>query len=160
MVVIMCMPWTLKPCSAGHYGSRALIVHAKFGGAGIFGKPEVLSVLRSLAEGAQKSRAWYRQGEDFLLDVHVLVSGDVWQHGRSGVRLGHIGRKSRSLWVRIYVPDEIAAREQAAQFLAGALPEAAGLVRSRLRRRAPDWPADDLAAEFAGLAGILDRASG
>jgi hypothetical protein len=39
--------------------------------------------------------------------------------------------------VKIYVPDEITMQEQAAQFLAGALPGAAGLVRSRLRRRAP-----------------------
>ena len=141
-------------------GSVPVIVNATFGGAGIFGKPGVLSVLRSLAAGAQESRAWYRQGEDFLLDLHMLVSGDVWQHGRSGIQLSNIGRTSRSLWVKIYVPDEIMTREQAAEFLVGALPEAAGLVRSRLHRRAPDWPADDLAAELAGLAEMLDRASG
>lgn len=141
-------------------GRVPVIVNATFGGAGIFGKPEVLSAVRSLMAGARESRARYRPGEDFLLDVHVLVSGDVWQHGRSGIQLGHIGRKSRSLWVKISVPDEITTRDQAAQFLGGALPEAAGLVRSRLHRRAPDWPADDLAAELAGLAATLDRASG
>jgi hypothetical protein len=45
-----------------------------------------------------------------------------------------IDHNRRSLWVKIHVPDEITMQEQAAQFLAGALPEAAGLVRSRLRR--------------------------
>jgi hypothetical protein len=93
-----------------------LIMHATFGGAGIYGKPEVESVLRSLMTAAEQSRLHYQAGEDFLLDVYVYISGDVWQHGRSGVQLGNIGR---------------------------------------LRRRAPDWPADDLAAELAGLAGIL-----
>lgn len=39
--------------------------------------------------------------------------------------------------------------------LAGALPDAAGLVRDRLRSRAPEWPADDLAAELTSLAGTL-----
>jgi hypothetical protein len=135
-------------------------VNTTFGGAGIFGKPGVLSTVRSLAAGARESRAQYRQGEDFLLDVHVLVPGDVWQHRRSGIELGHIGRKSRSLWVKIYMPDEITTQEQAAQFLRGVLPEAAGLVRSRLHRRAPDWPADDLATELAALADMLDRALG
>jgi hypothetical protein len=137
-----------------------MVVNATFGGTGIFGKPEVLSTVRSLAAGARQSRAQYRQGEDFLLDVHVLVSGDVWQHRRSGIQLGHIGRKSRSLWVKLYMPDEITTQGQAAQFLRGALLEAAGLVRSRLHRRAPDWPADDLATEPAALADMLDRASG
>jgi hypothetical protein len=80
------------------------------------------------------------------------LSGDVRQHGQAGVQLGHIGHKSRSLWVRIYVPDEIMTREQAIVFFAGAFHEAAGLVRDRLRRRASRWPADDLAAELAGLA--------
>src|SRR5437016_13404615 len=111
------------------------------------GRPEVDSVLRSLASSAGQSRTGYRPGEDFLLDVHVFVSGDVWQHGQAGVQLGHIGHKSRSLWVRIYVPDEITTREQAVGLVAGALHEAARLVRDRLRRRAPHWPADDLAAE-------------
>jgi hypothetical protein len=79
----------------------------------------------------------------------------VWQHGRSGVQLGHVGGKTRSLWVRIYVPDDICAEDQAAAFLAGALSEAAALVADRLRRRAPEWPADDLAAELISLAGAL-----
>jgi hypothetical protein len=56
-----------------------------FGGAGIFGKPEVQSVLRVLAHGAERTRSVYMPGKDFLLDVYVYVSGDVWQHGQSGV---------------------------------------------------------------------------
>lgn len=129
-----------------------ILLNGTFGGAGIFGKPQVHSVLQSLAPRATQSRTGYRPGEDFLLDVHVFVSGDVWQHGRSGVQLGHVGHKTRSLWVRIYVPDEITTREQAVRFFEGVLPEAARLVRDRLQRRAPGWPADDLAAELAGLA--------
>jgi hypothetical protein len=132
-----------------------LIMNATFGGAGIYGKPEVESVLRSLMAAAERSRVQYQAGENFLLDVYVYISGDVWQHGRSGIQLGNIGRKSRSLWVRIYLPDEVTTRDQAAEYLASALPAAAGLVHSRLRRRAPDWPADDLAAELTGLAAIL-----
>jgi hypothetical protein len=130
-------------------------MNATFGGAGIYGKPEVRSVLQSLMAAAERSRVQYRAGEDFLLDVYVYISGDVWQHGRSGIQLGNIGRKSRSLWVRIYLPDEVTTRDQAAEYLASALPAAAGLVRSRLQRRAPEWPAGDLAAELAGLAAIL-----
>jgi hypothetical protein len=42
---------------------------------------------------------------------------------------------------------------EAGAFLAAALSEAAGLVADRLRRRAPDWPADDLTAELISLAG-------
>jgi hypothetical protein len=128
---------------------------AKFGGAGIFGKPEVSSVLRRLQAASRQSLIGYRQGEDYLLDVHVLVSGDVWRHGRSGVQLGHVGHKTRSLWVRIYVPDEITTLEQATAFFATAFPDAAESVRDRLRRRAPDWPADDLAAELVGITGGL-----
>ena len=93
--------------------------------------------------------------EDFLLDVYVYISGDVWQHNESGVQLGNVGRKTRSLWVRIYVPDEVSGRDQAAAFLASALSADAGLVRDRLRRRAPEWPADELAAELISLAGTL-----
>jgi hypothetical protein len=140
-------------------GRVPVILNATFGGAGIFGKPEVRSVLQSLAAGAEESRARYRPGEDFLLDVHVFVSGDVWQHGQSGIRLGHIGHRTRSLWVRIYVPDEVTTQEQAERFLAVALLEAAGLVRNRLHRRAPAWPADDLAAELARLARTVGFAS-
>jgi hypothetical protein len=106
------MSKTPEPARRDIMGRVPVIVNAAFGGAGIFGKPEVLSTLRSLAAGAKESRARYRQGEDFLLDVHVLVSGDVWQHGRSGIQLGNIGRKGRSLWVKIYMPDEITTREQ------------------------------------------------
>ena len=58
-----------------------------------FGKPEVESVLRILVPGARQSRLGYKPGEDFLLDVYVYVSGDVWQHGQFGVRPGNIGRK-------------------------------------------------------------------
>jgi hypothetical protein len=61
--------------------------------------------------------------------------------------------------VRICVPDEIATWEQAAVFFAGALPDAAGLARDRLRRRAPDWPADDLAPELVCITGDLNPAS-
>jgi hypothetical protein len=130
-----------------------ILLNGTFGGAGIFGRPAVYSVLQSFGPRATQSRTGYRPGEDFLLDVHVFVSGDVWQHGRSGVQLGHVGHKTRTLWVRIYVPDQITTREQAVRFFAGVLPEAARLVRDRLRRRAPDWPADDLAAELVGLGG-------
>jgi hypothetical protein len=133
-------------------GHVPILLNSTFGGAGIFGRPEVHSVLQIFGSRADESRRGYRPGEDFLLDVHVFVSGDVWQHGRSGVRLGHVGHKTRSLWARIYVPDEITTREQALGFFEGVLPEAARLVRDRLRRRAPGWPADDLAAELAGLA--------
>jgi hypothetical protein len=58
---------------------------------------------------------------------------------------------ARSLWVRIYVPDDVSGRAEAADFLARALAQAAELVRDRLRRRAPEWPADDLAAELISL---------
>lgn len=47
------------------------------------------------------------------------------------------GRKSRSLCVRIYAPDDTCAGDQAAAFLVDALSEATGLVADRLRRRAP-----------------------
>ena len=133
----------------------AIIISACFGGTGIFGKAEVKSVVRLLAQGSKKTRRAYRPGEDFLLDVYVYVSGDVWQHDQSGVRLGNVGRKSRSLWVRICVPDDVSGRDQAVAFLAGALAQAAGRARDRLRRCAPEWPADDLAAELLGLAGTL-----
>jgi hypothetical protein len=138
-----------------HDAAMPTRVSACFGGAGIFGKPEVEAVLRVLAQGARETRSGYQPGEDFLLDVYVYVSGDVWQHGQSGVRLGNAGRQSRSLWVRIYVPDDVASRDQAEAFLAGALSDAAGLVRDRLRRRAPEWPADNLAAELTSLAGTV-----
>jgi hypothetical protein len=131
-------------------------MNATFGGAGIFGKPEVKAVWRSLAARAERSRAGYEPGKGFLLDVQVFVSGDVWQHGRSGVQLGHIGRTSRSLWVQFYVPAEVSSRAEASAFFAGALAEAAGRVRDRLVRRAPDWPADQLAAELAGLTDALE----
>jgi hypothetical protein len=116
-------------------------VNATFGGAGIFGKPEVKLAWKSLAAKAGQSRAPYVPGQGLLLDVQVFVSGDVWQHRRSGVRLGHNARTSRSLQVQIYVPDEVTTWEQATVFFTGALTEAAELVRDRPRRRVPDLPA-------------------
>ena len=53
------------------------------------------------------------------------------------------------------MPEQVTTRDQAAQYLASALPVAAGLVHSRLRRRAPDWPADELAAELTSLTAVL-----
>jgi hypothetical protein len=72
-----------------------IVLNGVFGGAGIFRRPGVDSVLQSYASSAGESRTGYRQSEDFLLDVHVFVSGDVRQHGRSGVQLGNVGHKTR-----------------------------------------------------------------
>ncbi|MBO0822453.1 MAG: hypothetical protein J2P27_01185 [Actinobacteria bacterium] len=135
----------------------ATSVNAVFGGSGIFGKPEVRSVVRAMAQAASGSLSSYQPGEDYLLDLYVYVSGDVVQHGQSGVKLGNVGRKSRSLWVRIYVPDDVSSEDQATAYLSAALSEAAELVLDRLRRRAPDWPAQTLATELTNLADSLRR---
>jgi hypothetical protein len=101
-------------------------------------RPDLLDIRRRrelpLSRGPEGSRAsqevanathdGYILGVTPLLDVHVFVSGDAWQYGESGVRLGNIGKKSRTLWIRIFVPDEVATEQQARRFLAQAFDEA------------------------------------
>ena len=65
----------------------------------------------------------------------------------------HEGRLPALL--RVYVSEQVTTRDQAARYLASALPVAAGLVHSRLRHRVPDRPADELAAELTSLAVVL-----
>ena len=95
-------------------------VFSTFGGAGTYGRPEVQKALGPAEEVANATHDGYIQGVTPLLDVHVFVSGDAWQHGESGVRLGKIGKRSRTLWIRLFVPDDVATEEQARRFLAQA----------------------------------------
>ncbi len=84
---------------------------------------------------ASTTHGGYEEGVIALLDVHIFVSGDVWQHDRSGVQLGSVGRKSRSLWIRIYVPDDVETEEEARCSLVEAFAAASERVRRRLELR-------------------------
>lgn len=108
-------------------------------------------VVDQVQDAAPATRETWSPG-DPAIDVYIYVSGKVWQHERSGVRLGTLSERGRnSLRVMIYVPDEITQADEAVTYFKAALDEVAQKVQTRLNKRRPDWPIDRLVAEILSL---------
>jgi hypothetical protein len=111
----------------------------------------LLAVVKQVALAAEATRHDWSEG-DPMLDVYIYVSGNNWQHERSGIRLGTLSARGRdSLRVMLYVPDHLTSEEDARAYFAVTLSEAATLVRKRLTAKRPAWPVEKLTADLLSL---------